>query len=228
MENIRAAEGETAPRMFQSRVQISANQVALRYKKLGIWHDVTWEEYRENVRAVCLGLVALGLEPGECVSLIGENSPEWVYTDLGTMHAGGITVGVYATNSWEQCQYVVDHSGSRFYFVENEEQLDKALRFRDKVPRLERIIVWDIKGLKRFKDPMVMSFEAFLTLGREKDRQDPDLFARRWSQIRASDLARLIYTSGTTGPPKGAMLDPSEHYLDGAGHGRRKPGVRPG
>ena len=206
MENIRAAEGETAPRMFQSRVQISANQVALRYKKLGIWHDVTWEEYRENVRAVCLGLVALGLEPGEGVSLIGENSPEWVYTDLGTMHAGGITVGVYATNSWEQCQYVVDHSESRFYFVENEEQLDKALRFRDKVPRLERIIVWDIKGLKRFKDPMVMSFDEFLAVGREKDRQDPELFARRWSQIQPSDLARLIYTSGTTGPPKGAML----------------------
>ena len=83
MENIRAAEGETVPRMFQSRVQISANQVALRYKKLGIWHDVTWEEYRQNVRAVCLGLVALGLKPGECVSVIGENSPEWVYTDLG-------------------------------------------------------------------------------------------------------------------------------------------------
>ena len=206
MENIRAAEGETAPRMFQSRVQISANQVALRYKKLGIWHDVTWEEYREKVRAVCLGLVALGLEPGEGVSLIGENSPEWVYTDLGTMHAGGITVGVYATNSWEQCQYVVDHSESRFYFVENEEQLDKALRFRDKVPGLERIIVWDIKGLKRFKDPMVMSFDEFLALGREKDRQEPELFARRWSQIQPSDLARLIYTSGTTGPPKGAML----------------------
>ena len=125
---------------------------------------------------------------------------------LGTMHAGGITVGVYATNSWEQCQYVVDHSESRFYFVENEEQLDKALRFRDKVPRLERIIVWDIKGLKRFKDPMVMSFDEFLAVGREKDRQDPELFARRWSQIQPSDLARLIYTSGTTGPPKGAML----------------------
>ena len=206
MENIRAAEGETVPRMFQSRVQISANQVALRYKKLGIWHDVTWEEYRENVRAVCLGLVALGLETGEGVSVIGENSPEWVYSDLGTMHAGGITVGVYATNSWEQCQYVVDHSESRFYFVENEEQLDKALRFRDKVPRLERIIVWDIKGLKRFKDPMVMSFDEFLALGREKDRQEPELFARRWSRIQPGDLARLIYTSGTTGPPKGAML----------------------
>ena len=206
MEKIRVSAGETVPQMFQSRVQISKNQVALRYKKLGIWHDVTWEQYGEMVRAVCLGLVALGLKPGECVSIIGENCPEWVYTDLGTMHAGGTTVGVYATNSWEQCQYVVDHSESRFYFVENEEQLDKALRFRDKVPRLEKIIVWDIKGLKRFQDPMVMSFEEFLSLGREKARQGADEFAKRWTQMQPHDLARLIYTSGTTGPPKGAML----------------------
>jgi len=200
------AEGETVPRMFQSRVQISKDQVALRYKKLGIWHDVSWGQYDEKVRAVCLGLATLGLKPGDCVSIIGENCPEWVYTDLGTMHAGGVTVGVYATNSWEQCQYVVDHSESHFYFVENEEQLDKALRFRDKIPRLKKIIVWDIKGLKRFKDPMVMRFDEFLTLGRDKDRQEPGRFEELWSRVQPQDLARLIYTSGTTGPPKGAML----------------------
>ncbi len=200
------AEGETVPRMFQSRVQISQNQVALRYKKLGIWHDVSWGQYGEKVRSVCLGLAALGLKPGDCVSVIGENCPEWVYTDLGTMHAGGVTVGVYATNSWEQCQYVVDHSESRFYFVENEEQLDKALRFRDKSPRLEKIIVWDTKGLKRFKDPMVMTFEEFLILGQEKDKNEPERFEELWTRVQPPDLARLIYTSGTTGPPKGAML----------------------
>jgi long-chain acyl-CoA synthetase len=146
------------------------------------------------------------LKPGECVSVIGENSPEWVYIDLGTMHARGTTVGVYATNSWEQCQYVVDHSESRFYFVENEEQLDKALRFRANVPRLEKIIVWDLKGLKHFKDPMVMSFDEFLALGHELDKKDPGLFEKTWKQVASQDLARLIYTSGTTGPPKGAML----------------------
>jgi len=146
------------------------------------------------------------LKPGECVSVIGENSPEWVYIDLGTMHAGGTTVGVYATNSWEQCQYVVDHSESRFYFVENEEQLDKALRFRANVPRLEKIIVWDLKGLKHFKDPMVMGFDEFLALGQELDRKESGLFEKRWKGVKLDDLARLIYTSGTTGPPKGAML----------------------
>ncbi len=200
------AEGETVPQMFQSRVQVSGDQVALRFKKLGIWHDVTWSEYNQKVKEVCLALASLGLKPGECVSVIGENCPEWVYVDLGTMHAGGTTVGVYATNSWEQCRYVVDHSESRFYFVENEEQLDKALRFRQEVPRLEKIIVWDLKGLKHFEDPMVISFDHFLAIGREAEKKDPDLFTRQWSRVRSGDLARLIYTSGTTGPPKGAML----------------------
>ena len=134
MQPVLVAEGKTVPQMFHSRIQVSGDKVALRYKKLGIWHDVSWREYGQRVREVCMALLALGLKPGECVSVIGENSPEWVYIDLGTMHAGGTTVGVYATNSWEQCQYVVDHSESRFYFVENEEQLDKALRFRANVP----------------------------------------------------------------------------------------------
>ena len=206
MPPLQVAEGKTVPEMFQSRIQLSGDKVALRYKKLGIWHDVSWKEYGQRAREVCMALLALGLKPGECVSVIGENSPEWVYIDLGTMHAGGTTVGVYATNSWEQCQYVVDHSESRFYFVENEEQLDKALRFRANAPRLEKIIVWDLKGLKHFKDPRVMSFDEFLALGQELDKKDSGLFEKTWKQVASQDLARLIYTSGTTGPPKGAML----------------------
>jgi long-chain acyl-CoA synthetase len=206
MQTVTVAAGNTVPEMFRSRVQLSGDEVALRYKKLGIWRDVSWKGYAERVKEVCLSLLALGLKPGECVSVIGENSPEWVYIDLGTMHARGTTVGVYATNSWEQCQYVVDHSESRFYFVENEEQLDKALRFRANVPRLEKIIVWDLKGLKHFKDPMVMSFDEFLALGHELDKKDPGLFEKTWKRVESQDLARLIYTSGTTGPPKGAML----------------------
>jgi len=206
MDSVKFAQGETVPQMFQSRVDLSGNGIALRYKKLGIWHDVTWNQYGQKVKDVCMALLALGLEPGECVSIIGENCPEWVYIDLGTMHAGGTTVGVYTTNSWEQCQYVVNHSESSFYFVENEEQLDKALRFRDKTPRLRKVIVWDLKGLKRFKDPMVMSLDEFLATGKILEEQDPGLFERRWQQVKPEDLARLIYTSGTTGPPKGAML----------------------
>jgi len=115
-------------------------------------------------------------------------------------------VGIYTTNSPDQCQYIVGHSESRFYCVEDEEQLDKALIFRKNTPKLEKIIVMDMKGLKHFQDPMVMSLEGLQNLGREVEKRDPGRFEGRIQEPQPEDLSVLIYTSGTTGPPKGAML----------------------
>ena len=151
-------------------------------------------------------MISLGLKKGECVSIISENRPEWVYADFGIMSAGGVTAGIYTTNAPEQCGYIVQNSGSRFYFAENEEQFDKTLRFRKDNPHLEKVIVMEMEGLKRFKDPLLMSFDDLLKLGKEYDEKHPDLFEQRRSEVKPDDLAVLIYTSGTTGPPKGAML----------------------
>jgi long-chain acyl-CoA synthetase len=122
------------------------------------------------------------------------------------MSAGGVTAGVYATNSPEQCGYVVQNSGSRFYFAENEEQFDKTLKFRKDTPCLEKVIVMEMEGLKRFKDTLLMSFDDLLRMGKEYDEKHPGLFEQRLREVKPDDLAVLIYTSGTTGPPKGAML----------------------
>lgn len=199
-------KGETIPSLFLKRVRTYPDKVALREKAYGIWRDITWREYGEKVRAVALGLISLGLRKGECVSLIGENGPEWVYSDIGAMCAGGVTAGIYTTNAAEQCGYIVDHSESRFYIVENEEQFDKALKFRKTTPRLEKIIVIDMEGLKRYEDPMLMPFDDLLDRGEELHRREPHLFEKKIEEIGPEDLAVLIYTSGTTGPPKGAML----------------------
>jgi long-chain acyl-CoA synthetase len=118
---------ETLLTYFQKHVKEEPNRVALRHKDYGIWHDVTWGQYGEKIRQVAMGLISLGLKKGECVSIISENRPEWVYSDFGIMSAGGITAGVYTTNSAEQCGYIVQNSGSRFYMAENEEQVDKTL-----------------------------------------------------------------------------------------------------
>jgi len=155
---------------------------------------------------VAMGLISLGFKKGECVSIISENRPEWVYADFGIMSAGGVTAGVYATNSPEQCGYVVQNSGSRFYFAENEEQFDKTLKFRKDTPCLEKVIVMEMEGLKRFKDTLLMSFDDLLRMGKEYDEKHPGLFEQRLREVKPDDLAVLIYTSGTTGPPKGAML----------------------
>lgn len=197
---------ETLLTYFYKNVKECPNRVALRHKDYGIWHDVTWKQYGEKVRQVAMGLISLGLKKGECVSIISENRPEWVYADFGIMSAGGVTAGIYTTNAPEQCGYIVQNSGSRFYIAENEEQFDKTLKFRKDTPHLEKVIVMDMEGLKRYPDPLLMSFDDLLELGKEYDEKHPGLFDQRLNEVKPEDLAVLIYTSGTTGPPKGAML----------------------
>ena len=179
---------------------------ALRYKKFGLWHDISWHDYFQRVKWVALALLSMGLEKGDRVSIIGDNCPEWVFIDLGIQCAGGVAVGIYSTNAAAQCEYVIQNSGSRVFFVENEEQLDKWLDFRDRVPCLEKVVVWDLEGLRHFEDPMVMTMDELLELGKADADESESIFLDRMKEIRPEDVSVLIYTSGTTGPPKGAML----------------------
>ncbi len=128
------------------------------------------------------------------------------WADLGIQCVGGVSVGVYATNAWQQVEYVVNHCDAKFLFVENEEQLDKWLMFRQKTPLLKKVIVWDTKGLLAFTDPMVMSFDELIEKGSKATDEHPTLFKDRQAKVRPDDLAVIIYTSGTTVPSKGAML----------------------
>jgi long-chain acyl-CoA synthetase len=196
----------TVPKMFLERVARQPEKVALRFKYLGIWRDITWRQYCENVRHTCLGLVSLGIERGDRVAVIGENRPEWLYSDLATMSAGAVTVGIYTTSSATQCEYVVGHSEARIFIAEDEEQLDKALFFRERTPGLEHIVIMDPKGLRNFSDPMVITFEELLERGRELDELEFQRFEQLVDLTVEDDMALIIYTSGTTGPPKGAML----------------------
>jgi long-chain acyl-CoA synthetase len=194
---------ETIPALFLRTAERHADRVALRHKRRGLWHDVSWAEYRARVRDAAAGLLALGLRPGERVALIGENSPEWVIADLATQCAGGISVGIYTTSSWQQCRYIVTHSESAYLIIEGEEQLDKWLRFRAEAPSLRRVIVWDMKGLRDFEDAAVLGFDALLELGRADGEPSLDAIS---AGVRPEDTALIIYTSGTTGDPKGACL----------------------
>jgi len=197
---------DTLPRLFRHVVKERGEQVAMREKHLGIWRSITWREYGDKVRRVALGLVALGLRPGEVVSIVADNRPEWLYTDLGTISAGGVTNGIYTTDSPKQVEYIVNDSGTRFYFAENEEQLDKILEVRARCPQLVKIFVYDMDGLHDFRDDQVMPFEALLAEGARYDREHPRAFDPLVEIAQPGDLAILVYTSGTTGPPKGAML----------------------
>jgi len=197
---------KTVPQIFRHAVQKHGDRVAMRKKEYGLWHDISWNEYYRLAQYVGSALISIGLDRGDRVSIIGDNCPEWVIIDLGIQCAGGVSVGIYSTNAWPQVEYVIENSDSKFFFVENEEQLDKWLNFRDKVPFVKKIIVWDLKGLRHFKDPVVMTYHELLEIGRHIVEKDPDLFEKRMAEVTPDDLSVLIYTSGTTGPPKGAML----------------------
>ncbi len=196
----------TVAETFLKNVEKYGDRTALRQKKLGIWNDISWNRYYENAARVALGLYELGYRKGDRVAIIGENCPEWVYVDLGVICTGGAAVGIYTTNSWDQCEYVVEHSDAKFYFMENEEQLDKWLRFRENTPGLKNVFVWDLKGLREFHDPQLLPFQDLLEMGEKKMREDPGLMKRLMSEVTPEDEALYIYTSGTTGRPKGAIL----------------------
>jgi long-chain acyl-CoA synthetase len=196
----------TLPQVFKQCVQKYGDRVAMRKKEYGLWHDISWSEYYRKVQCAGSALLSMGLENGDRVSIIGDNCPEWVIIDMATQCAGGVSVGIYATNAWPQVEYVVENSESKFLFAENEEQLDKWLNFRDKASRLQKVIVWDLEGLRHFEDEMVMTYEELLEVGRQIFEKEPSLLENRMDEITPDDLALLIYTSGTTGPPKGAML----------------------
>lgn len=196
----------TIPKVFQQTVKTRTNCVALRKKYLGLWHDISWAEYEQKARCVGAALMKLGLEKGESVAIIGDNAPEWVMADMGIQYAGGVSVGIYATNAWQQVAYVVENSDAGFLFVENEEQLDKWLKFRDTADKLKKVVVWDTEGLQRFKDPMVISFEDLLKIGLKVEAENSRSLDKRADAVTPDDISVLIYTSGTTGPPKGAML----------------------
>jgi long-chain acyl-CoA synthetase len=197
---------DTVPKMFWRGVIERGAQVSLRQKEFGIWQSVGWTEFGQIAREIGMGLVALGFAPGECASVLSNTNREWIYADMGILGAGGVSNGIYPTDAPVQVEYLCADSNTVYLFVEDDEQLDKALEVRARLPQLRKIIVFDMYGLRDLDDPQVISLHALRGLGREYDAAHPSEWERRMASRKSSDLAVLIYTSGTTGKPKGAML----------------------
>lgn len=171
------------------------------YEKIGsAWVPTSWKEYTNQVRQAARALVALGVEPGQNVTILGFNRPEWVIFDLACMMIGGAPAGIYTTNSPHECKYIVENSESSVILVENQSQWDKIAEVRDDVACLKYIVL--MKGTE-IDDKMTLSWEGFMARG---DEVEESVIDARMDALEQEQLATLIYTSGTTGPPKGVML----------------------
>lgn len=199
------ATAPSFPALFFRQVERQKDRVALRKKEYGIWNRISWEEYGNRVRTVSAGLIALGLEPGDRVAILGDNRPEWLICHLAAMSAGLVTCGVYSTSAPEEIAYVVGHSEAKILFVDNEEQVDKVLQIIADL-HLKQVVVWDPKGLWGFSHPSMIFFDEFCRNGEAFLEKNLQCLSERMEAIHPEDTAMMIYTSGTTGRPKGAMI----------------------
>jgi long-chain acyl-CoA synthetase len=197
--------GETIPAIFWNAAKARGDKVWMRQKELGIWRIWTWRQTAEAVREIGNGLLSLGFSAHETASVLSNTNVEWVLSDLAILSAGGVANGIYPTDASAQVQYLCEDSSTTILFVEDDEQLDKALEVRDRLPLLRKIVVFDMEGLRDLDDPQVISLAALREAGRQYGLEHPQALDTRVAACKPEELAILIYTSGTTGKPKGAM-----------------------
>ncbi|MDY7038815.1 MAG: AMP-binding protein, partial [Thermodesulfobacteriota bacterium] len=197
---------DTIPKLFLKNVQQYSDRVALREKELGIWKEVTWNDYYQHVRDFALGLKSLGFEKSDKVSILGDNCREWLYADIAIQAMSGITVGIYPTDVSAQVKYILENSDSKFVLVKDQEQADKVIEVKKDLPLLKKMIIIDMKGLRQYRAHYIISFKDVEKIGREHARREPEVFDLMINSTKIEDVAILVYTSGTTADPKGAMI----------------------
>ena len=182
-------------------------RIAMREKDFGIWQEYSWARTWELILDAAHGLLALGIEVGDRVSIQAEDRPEWVILDLATVAVRGITVGFYPTNPAAEVEYLLTDCGATVHLAEDQEQVDRVLEIDPAmVPNLSRIIYCEPRGVRTYSDDRLMDWHDFLTVGRQHRAENPDVVVGHMAEARPDDVMTLVYTSGTTGPPKGAML----------------------
>jgi len=199
-----AISGKTICTLLADAQNKWSDKPALRWKRNGDWHTLTWKGYREEIAAVTLALRGLGFGAGQFGLIMARNIPEHVIADLGIVHAGGSAISVYNTLAPEQIEYVANHSGATVAFVEDAGFLAKVLEIRSSAPSLRYIVL-----LNGEPPAGVMSWDDLVSAGRATYADDSSAFERSWRAVGPEDTVSLIYTSGTTGPPKGVTYS---HY----------------
>lgn len=197
---------DTLPKLLAHNAKYVPDEVALREKTFGIWVGQSWDDYNNNVRRIALGLIALGINKGDVVGLIGDNRPDWVAGEIAAQACGGATLGLYRDLMEQELAYLINYAETRFVFAEDEEQVDKFLNLDQDCACVEKIIYEDPRGMRKYDDPRLIQLEDLRKMGDELHAKDPAQYGRMVEAVSGKDLAILCTTSGTTSNPKLAML----------------------
>ncbi|MBL8360950.1 MAG: AMP-binding protein [Rubrivivax sp.] len=193
------------PQQLLHWAEITPDATALRQKEHGVWKPVSWAQYAERARSFGLGLLELGLRRGQTVAVLSENCQEWVCAQLGISMVGGITAGVYPTSPAHEVEYLLELAEAPIIVCEDQEQVDKVLAVRERLPQLRTLIVIDDRGLRRYDRSGLHDYDDVLALGRAAAQRDPAAAAAATRAPAPDDTALIVFTSGSTGRPKAAM-----------------------
>jgi long-chain acyl-CoA synthetase len=208
-------ENYTFPQILARNAErFGAEGIAIREKAYGIWLTYAWKDYMGFTRRVALGLKSLGLQRGENVGLILDNHPEWLFAELGTQAAGGITIPFFTSAVAKELAGGLNRIQGVYVFAQDQEQVDKLLEMKDQLGHVRRLIYVDPTGMRTYRnDPWLLSFKDLLEMGDKLHEEQPDLFGRELWEGKPADVALMIMTSGTTGVPKLVMLK-HENFID--------------
>jgi long-chain acyl-CoA synthetase len=197
----------TIPQLLRWRVQQTGDRVALREKDFGIWRSLTWNQYYELVRKTALGLSRLGMQKGDKIALITDNIPEMLIVSIGAQSLGGISAGIYQSSLPHEIADILNYLKVAFVFCDDQEQVDKMLEIRAKVPQVKKVIYEDPRGMRGYRqDDWFVFIEDLYAWGDDENQKDPARFDAMIDKGNPDDVCHLCLTSGTTGLPKGAMM----------------------
>ncbi|MCP5368682.1 MAG: long-chain fatty acid--CoA ligase [Hyphomicrobiales bacterium] len=203
---------DTIPKVVAYNAKNWPTEVAMREKEFGIWIEYSWQDYYDHVRSLALGLKALGMERGDCVGLLGDNRPDWVWGEIAAHAMGGLSMGIYQDSIGDEVTYLVNYAEVKFIIAEDEEQVDKLLELIDDMPSIRNIVYCDPRGMRKYDDARLIDMATVRERGRALDAEQPGLYDDEVAKGSGDDVSILLTTSGTTARPKLAMMQ-SGHFM---------------
>ena len=188
-QEIEASGGMTPSRRLRDIANRFPDQIAFRDKRYGIWNEVTYGEFWEQVQYVSCALNHFGISKTDKVAIHSENRPEWLIADIGIQAIGGISVGLYPTNPPAEVKYLLSHSESKILFAEDQEQVDKALEIIEDIPNISKIVYFEEKGLFRYESEKLMRWDEFLKIGKKEYENNKDFVNFCIDDIKSEDVA---------------------------------------